>query len=102
MDAPISISREAFREPLHGLDQPGFEVTWYRLVSVRRPMLPQHTAGATLGNPMLLHQESDRGPPLGQAHQLPRFTSFNIEMSKACSATIRFKREFSRSRAFKR
>src|SRR3546814_14208473 len=65
-------------------------------------MLTSDFAGATLGDLELTDQVRGGSPAPSRAHQFPFCRSFNIEMSKACSATIRFRRAFSASSAFNR
>ena len=50
----------------------------------------------------LADQTSHGCPAPSRAHQFPFCRSFNMLMSRACSATIRFNREFSASSAFNR
>src|SRR5205809_5579622 len=65
-------------------------------------MLPDDLARPTLGEPLAVHQHQDRLAPPGRAHQLPDATSFSASISSSLSATIRFRRVFSRSSSFSR
>ena len=65
-------------------------------------MLPDQPAGTALADLMLPHQHRDRVSPTGRAQKFPFATSLSIEMSSACSATIRFSRAFSCSSVLSR
>lgn len=91
-----------FGMSMHGLDQPGLEVPRHPLVTLSRTVLPDQLARPALGDPMTADQAAHRVTSTGRAHQSPRCKSFNIEISRACSATIRFSLAFSCSSAFSR
>lgn len=102
MHPPVAVTRVRVGQLLHLLDQAMLEITGHRDVTLRRAVLPEHLAGPTLGDLVTPDQEGHRVPPPGRAHQFPLCRSLNIEMSKACSATMRSSREFSASNAFSR
>jgi hypothetical protein len=86
----------------HRRDQPRLEVRRHGGVPLSRTDLTNQPAGPALGDlePAL---KMDHGCPApDRAHQFPRCRSFNMLMSKACSATISFSRAFSNSNAFNR
>jgi hypothetical protein len=101
-DHPVAPPRVLFGEPGHPGDQLGFEV-WRRCrVAVGQTVLPYDLAGPTFADLELLHRMRDGVPAASRAQTFPRLRSFNIEMSIACSATIRFSRAFSCSSVLSR
>ena len=83
-------------------DQPGLRIVRHRHVPVGRSVLPDQTTSVTLADRELLAKVSDRITSTSRAQKFSFCKSFNIEMSNACSATIRFNRAFSCSSVFNR
>src|SRR5947209_14557279 len=98
----VTPARVLGRQLVHALDQPQLEVRRNRLVPLRRPVLPQESASPTLRHAVTTAEVADGLSAARRAQNFPRATSLSMEMSSACSATIRFRREFSCSSAFSR
>src|SRR5213078_2929244 len=73
-----------------------------RLVALRGAMLPHDPARPALADIQTVAQHRNRLTPAGWAHQFPLATSFSACFSSAWSATIAFKRAFSRSSSLSR
>ena len=73
-----------------------------RLTALGGTVLTDDPAGPALADRQAVAGHRDRRPPAGWAHQFPRATSFKARHSSAWSATIAFKRWFSRSSSLRR
>src|SRR5207248_1995019 len=101
-DHPVAPARVLDRQLVHPLDQPQLEVGRHRLIPLRRPVLLQQSASPTLRHAVTAAEIGDGLSAARRAQSLPRVTSLSIEMSSACSATIRLRREFSCSSTLSR
>src|SRR5262249_23201943 len=97
-DAPVAEARVLPHQLQHPRHQPPFLLGGFlRRLPLRRALLPQHAAGAALGDVELLLEEAHRPPPLVGAQNLFCPPSWSICLSSASSATRRFSRAFSPS-----
>jgi hypothetical protein len=102
MDHPIAPPRMPLGQPGHPDHQLALEVRRRRHIPVRGSVLPDQPTGPPLTDLELAPKVRHGVPATSQAQKFPRLKSRSIEMSNACSATIRFSREFSCSSAFSR
>ncbi len=98
VDARTTETRPSSSNTPHLSEQAPFIGTLPRTISLGAAGLAQHPAGSTLGN--LLRPQTTthffHGPsPTFGAYQFPWAASLRISMSRACSATSFFSREFS-------
>lgn len=89
------------RQSSEGVDRT-LEVRRGDEVAVARSVLSRDFAGMAFADLELLHQMGDGVPAVSRAQTFPRLRSFNIEMSRARSATIRFSLAFSCSNVLSR
>jgi hypothetical protein len=101
-DLAVPPPRELCRELVHPRHKGHLKRRRLRQITLRTAVLIKQPTRPPLRHRMAPAQERDGIPTTRRAHHFPRCKSFNIETSNACSATIRFNREFSCSSAFKR
>src|SRR5215210_4574739 len=73
-----------------------------RLAALGGAVLADEPARPALADAQAVAEHRDRLAPTGRAHQFPRETSLSASMFNAWSATIRFRRWFSRSSSLRR
>src|SRR5579875_83497 len=102
-DPAVAVTRvlpHQLQDPRH---QPHFLLGGlFRRLPLRRALLPQNTAGTTLGNTKAVLEEAHGLPPLGGRYHFFWATSWSICLSRANSATRRLRRAFSASSSLRR
>ena len=101
---PRTTEPRPFQGQTTHLTQQSLFVNWASgSITLGASWLAQYPTGPTFRNvlwPQTATHLGDRSPSTFGAHQFPFAASFKISMSRACSATIFFSREFSFCRAF--
>jgi hypothetical protein len=87
---------------VHPADQAQLEIRRRWRIALGRSVLADELARPPLRHRMPSQEVPDGVPAARRAYKFPFCRSLSIEMSKAWSATIRFKRAFSDSSAFSR
>src|SRR5262245_26303673 len=102
-DPPVAVARVLAYQLQHPRHQPPFLLGGFlRWLPLCRALLPQHAAGATLGDAEALLEEAHRLPALRGGHHFFWATSWSSCLSKARSATRRLSRAFSASSSLSR
>src|SRR5262245_9853988 len=101
-DPSISVARMPLDQLQHPGHQPGVLLLDLGRPPLRRARLPQHPAGAALGHAKALAEEAYGLPALVGRHHFFWATSWSICLSRARSATRRFRRAFSASSSLRR
>ena len=98
----VAVAGILLRELYHPLGQPAIPLRLGAHVALARSGLADHPARPTLGDPLLLPNVLDSGPPPGRAQKFPRLTSFRMSMSSSFSARSFLRRAFSDSSSLRR
>ena len=101
-DPPVAVAGMGRGEDVHPIDELDLVLGGHPLVALGRAVLADEQAGPTFRDWMATQEVGDGIPAPGRAHHFPRWRSLSMEMSRACSATIRLSRAFSCSKAFSR